>query len=141
MTYALAWPLQQAVYQLLTSTAAVTAILGQEIHDAMPQAGPDPAEPGVWAVIGDETARDWSTADGAGAAHEISIFVYAPATGFAAAKQAAGAISDALLGGMLVLSRGRVISTQFVSARTRREEKGALRRIELRFRILAEDTL
>ncbi|MCL5775587.1 DUF3168 domain-containing protein [Limibaculum sp. FT325] len=52
----------------------------------------------------------------------------------------AGAVSDALLGAPLALERGRAVLVSFVSARTKREERDTLRRIDLRFRVLVEDT-
>ena len=39
----------------------------------------------------------------------------------------------------LTLSRGRVITQEFIAAETRREEQGALRRIDLTFRFVIED--
>lgn len=141
MTYALSWPLQQGVFQLLSNDAGVAALTGGRIHDAPlpPEAEAEPD--GIYVTLGDETARDWSTATDSGAVHLVSIFVHAPRRGFAEAKQVAGAISDVLLSGAMALSRGRVVLVRFVEARTRRQENGALRRIEMRFRILIEDTV
>ncbi len=141
MTYALAWPLQQAVFQLLSSDPAVSAAVGGRIHDAPlpPEAEADPE--GLWVTLGDERVEDWSTGSDRGAVHRLTITVHAPRRGFAEAKQAAGAISEALLGGALTLSRGRVVQVGFLGARTRRGEGDALRSIELRFRVSVEDTL
>lgn len=141
MTYALSWPLQQAVYQLLSADAGVAALVGTRIYDA-PLPPDAEAEPdGLYVTIGDERVEDWSTATDRGAAHTLTIAVHAPRRGFAEAKQAAGAISDALLGGTLALSRGRAVLVRFAGARTRREENDALRRIEMRFRVTLEDTV
>ena len=41
MTYALAWPLQQAVHARLTGDPGVAALLGDRVHDAAPR-------PGAW---------------------------------------------------------------------------------------------
>lgn len=141
MTYALSWPLQQAVYQLLSATPGVTDLVGGRIYDAPIPPG-DEAEPeGLYVTLGDERVEDWSTASDRGAAHRLTVSVHAPRRGFAEAKQAAGAISDALLGGALSLSRGRAVLVSFAGARTRREEGDALRRIDLRFRVSVEDTV
>ncbi len=39
----------------------------------------------------------------------------------------------------LALGRGQVITQEFIGAETRREEQGALRRIDLTFRFVIED--
>lgn len=141
MTYALAWPLQQAVFQLLSSDPAVSAAVGGRIYDAPLPAEAEADPEGPWVTLGDERVEDWSTASDRGAVHRLTITVHAPHRGFAEAKQAAGAISEALLGGALTLSRGRVVQVGFLGARTRRAEGDALRSIELRFRVALEDTL
>ncbi len=141
MTYALSWPLQQGVFQLLSATPGVASLVGGRIYDApLPtEAEADPEA--LWVTIGDESVADWSTASDRGAAHDLTIAVHAPRRGFAEAKQAAGAISDALLDGQIAMSRGRAVQVRFTGARTRREEGDALRRIEMRFRVIVEDTI
>ncbi len=141
MTYALSWPLQEGVFQLLSTDAGVAAHVGGRIYDAPPSLDAEADPDGIYVTIGDERVEDWSTATDQGAAHLLTIAVHAPRRGFAEAKQAAGAISDAMLGGGIAMSRGRVILVRFVDARTRREEGDALRRIEMRFRVTAEDTI
>lgn len=137
MTYALAWPLQHALHARLVSDPGVATILGDRIFDAAPQ---EALLTEVYATLGDETVEDWSTATDHGAAHTIRITVHAPAAGFAEAKAAAGAISDALVDGTLSLDRGHVVHVGFVRAETRRSEEDRLRSVELRFRLLIEDT-
>lgn len=141
MTYALSWPLQQAVYQLLSGDPSVTALVGARIYDAPVPLDAEAEPEGLYLTIGDERVEDWSTATDRGAAHLLTIAVHAPRRGFAEAKQAAGAVSDALLGGALSLSRGRAVLVRFTGARTRRAEGDALRRIEMRFRVTVEDTV
>lgn len=141
MTYALSWPLQQGVFELLSAAPGVALFVGGRIYDA-----PLPAEaetdPGaLYITIGDESVADWSTGSDRGAVHDLTIAVHAPRRGFAEAKQAAGAISDALLNGQVAMSRGRAVQVRFLGARTRREEGDALRRVEMRFRVTVEDTL
>ncbi|MEM1383124.1 MAG: DUF3168 domain-containing protein [Pseudomonadota bacterium] len=137
MTYALSWPLQEAVYALLNGNVALGALI-DGVHDAGPGRSSDD---GVWVTLGDETAEDWSTGDCAGARHTITVAVHAPAAGFAEAKKASAAVSDALLDGTLTLARGHVVNIRFVDARTFREEADRVRRIEMRFRITIEDTV
>ena len=140
MTYALAWPLQEALFRLLRTSPEIGALVGDRVFDAPPALDGTTVPEGVYVTLGDETAEDWSTAGDGGASHLVTLSVNAPRRGFSEAKQVAGAISDLLLGGGLALSRGSVVDVRFVDARTRREEAGALRRIELRFRIVIEDT-
>jgi len=138
MTYALAWPLQEALFTLLSTDPACAAAFEGRIYDA---AGPDtgPAIPdGAYVTFGDEEASNWGAGDHAGAVHLVSITVHAPQRGFAQAKQGAAAISDAVLGGGLQPGRGRVVNAGFVDAKTKRLESDALRQITLRFRIVVE---
>ena len=140
MTYALAWPLQEALFTALCQNPLCAEHFNGQIYDApLPFVG-DAAPDGLYLILGDEEAQDWSTASDQGAVHLVSLNIHAPRRGFAEAKRAAAEISDALLAGVLTPSRGRVVNIRFVDARTHREEAGALRRIEMRFRITLEDT-
>ncbi|MEM6487345.1 MAG: DUF3168 domain-containing protein, partial [Pseudomonadota bacterium] len=116
---------------------------GARARGGVPPAPPpqpqDAASAPPYAVIGDESVQDFSSQDRGGAAHTLGISVFASERSFAQAKQLAGAISDALTGAAPALARGRVVHVHFVSARTRREERDRLRRIDLRFRVLVED--
>ena len=140
MTYALSWPLQQALYALFRENAECAQHFEQRIHDAPPPLLDGSAPEGVYLTFGDEDVEDWSTGSDSGAAHLVAITVNAPRRGFAEAKQAAAAVSDAILGGGLVPVRGRVVNTRFVDAKTKRAENDALRQITMRFRITLEDT-
>lgn len=135
MTFALSAPLQGAVYQRLLSDAALAAIVEGAVYDAVP---PGPV-PGTYVTLGEEDVRDRSDKDGGGAIHDLTIAVISDAAGFATAKAAAMAISDALLGADLVLSRGRVVGLWFLRATARRVGAGRRRRIDLRFRVQTED--
>ena len=140
MTYALAWPLQKAVFERLSADPAVSAAVGGRIHDGAPQQKAAGADEGLYLILGDDQAVDWSSAERAGAGHLVGISVIAPKRSFAEAKAVAGAISDVLLGAPLALERGQAVLVSFQSARTKREERDTLRRIDLRFRVLVEDT-
>ena len=139
MTYALAWPLQEALFTLFTTNAACVAAFGGRVFDGTPPLTNADAE-GPYLVIGDEEARDWSTKTEGGAVHVVRFDVHAPRRGFGEAKQAAAAVSDAMLAATLPTSRGTVVNTRFVDARTERDENDALRRIRLQFRITLEDS-
>lgn len=141
MTYALAWALQQGLYQLLTTDAACVSVFGGRVYDAAPPFGPDAEAEGVYLTLGEEEARDWSTGSDTGAEHLVRLDVHAPRQSYGEAKAAAAAVSDAVLSGTMTLPRGRQINARFVDAKTGRDEAGRLRRIEMRFRIVLEDTL
>jgi hypothetical protein len=141
MSYGMSWPLQQALHAAIAGDGGCAAFFGPRIYDAAPPFGPDASEEGLYLTIGDETVIDWGTATDRGARHQVTLTVHAPRHGFAEAKQAAAAVSDVMLDGVLTPSRGRVVGTYFLGARTRRAEGDALRRIEMRFGITMEDTV
>ncbi|MDU8911069.1 DUF3168 domain-containing protein [Aestuariicoccus sp. MJ-SS9] len=133
MTYAFSAPLQEAVYQALAGDAALVAIVGANVFDAMP-GGPLPP---LYAMLGPERVKDASDLTGTAAWHDFAVSVVTDGAGFHTAKQAA-AISDALHDADLALSRGRLVGLRFVSAQAKRES-GGLRRIDLTFRARVED--
>lgn len=133
MSYAAAAALQAAIYQRLTSDAALSALVGGAIYDAVP-AG---TLPETYVTLGPEDVRDRSDASGGGAWHNLTISVLTVNAGFQRAKDVAAAISDALAGPDLTLGRGRLAGLNFYRARARRD--GALRRIDLNFRARVDD--
>lgn len=135
MSYGMGAALQAAVYGRLQADAALVALVGDAIYDAAPAGG----AAGMYVSLGVDEARDRSDGTGAGAVHDFTVSVVTDASGFAAAKDAAAAISDALVDAALVLSRGRLVSLGFLRARARRVPGGALRQIDLRFRARVED--
>jgi hypothetical protein len=135
MSFAMSGPLQAAIYDALRQDAALGAIVGTAIYDALP-AG---ALPMIYVRLGSESVTDASDGTGAGALHRFTISVITAAPGFAQAKQAAGAISDVLHEGDLTLSRGRVISLRFEQAKAARIESAATRQIDLRFAARVQD--
>lgn len=135
MSYAVSASLQQAIYQRLTSDAALNAQVGGAIFDVMP-AGP---VPGTYVSLGPEDVRDLSDKSGRGAEHRFTVSVVTDAAGFQSAKLAAGAISDALIDADLSLGRGRLIGLYFLTARARRVQDGDVRRIDLTFLARVED--
>ena len=139
MTYALAWPLQEALFGLLTTDSGCVEALGGRVFDGTLPLKDADAE-GAYLVIGDEIARDGSTKTEDGAVHVVRMDLYAPRRGFGDAKRAAAAVSDAVLEGHIPISRGSVVNARFVDAETERDQNDALRRIRLRFRITLEDS-
>jgi len=127
--------LQAAIYQHLQSDTALSALVGAAIYDEMP---PGPVE-GTYLSLGDGDVRDISDQTGGLAEHRPVVSVVSDAEGFALAKSAAAAATDALIDADLVLTRGRVVSLTFSKARARRVRAGQVRRIDLTFRAIVED--
>lgn len=132
MTYALAAPLQSALYAALS-----TALPGLAIFDAPPAGGGS----GTFLLIGPEEVVDQSDKSGAGAEHRVTLSLVSDKAGFLEAKTLAATLCDALASASLTLPRGRVVSLQFQRAAAQRLRAGRARRIDLRFRVRVEDDL
>ncbi|XDA96557.1 DUF3168 domain-containing protein [Sulfitobacter sp. LCG007] len=135
MTYALSGVLQSAVYAVLTSDPTLTGLVGNAIYDAVPSG----TLPGTYVLLGPEQVRDASDKSGSGALHRLTIAVVTSQPGFATAKAAAAAISDALHDADMALSRGRLVYLHFDRAQARRILGGAGREVLLTFRARVED--
>lgn len=129
MSYGVAAALQSAVYQSLAGDAALTAMIGAAIYDAVPPGG----NSGTYLLLGPEEVRDRSDKTGHGAEHRFSVSVISDATGFQSAKEVAVAVSDILLNTTLTLSRGQLVALNFQRAQARRTNRGTDRRIDLTF--------
>ncbi len=130
MSYGMAAALQAAIFQRLSDS-----LPGVAIHDAIPPGGGT----GTFVLLGPEEVIDASDQTGGGAEHRLAISVISDAAGFAAAKEVAVAVSDALADAPLALSRGRLVGLRFLKAQARRLDRGAARRIDLRFAARVED--
>ncbi len=127
MSYAAAAALQSAVYQRLSGWPSLA---GVAVVDALtPGTGI-----GTFVLLGPETANDQSDKSGAGAEHLFQVSVISDATGFMAAKTAAGHVSEALVGAALTLISGTLVGLTFVRASAKRLNVGDSRRIDLTFR-------
>ncbi|MCJ7873744.1 DUF3168 domain-containing protein [Marinovum sp. 2_MG-2023] len=135
MSYAVAVALQTALYQHLSADAALGAIVGSAIYDAIPSG----SLPSIYVTLGTETARDRSDQTGNGAAHDIGISIITDAPGFQQAKEAAVAVSDALDDPALALSRGSLVGLWFQRAKATRDTTAGTRRIDMIFRARVED--
>lgn len=136
MSYGASSSLQTAVYDTLINDTAVVAQVGMNVFDAVPSGTP----PALFILLGAEDVRDRSDATTAGSLHDFTLSVVGDVAGFRAVKQAAGAVSDALLNTDLALERGQLVSMVFMRARARRVGTGNARRVDLRFRAQIEDT-
>lgn len=135
MSYAVSAALQSAVFAAISSDSGVVALVGSAVYDALPSG----TLPDLYVSLGPEkvTADDDKT--GTGSAHQFVISVVTDVPGFRAAKDAAGAVSDALHEADLTLLRGRLVSLRFERARAYQIENSTGRRIDLTFRARVED--
>lgn len=137
MSYGMSSALQAAVYGRLTGDAELTALVGSSVFDALPSG----TLPSLYVVLGSEDVRDASDQTGGGALHEFTVTVVTESAGFATAKTAAAAVSDALVDADLTLSRGTLVSLNFYKAKAARVGTGDVRQINLIFRArVADDT-
>jgi len=130
MSYAVAGPLQAAVFQALLADTDLVAAVGANIFDALPSG----AVPTLYVALGPEKVRDASDMTGGGALHEMTISVVTDSAGFATAKSVAGMVSDVLVDADLSLSRGALVNLSFYKAVAARVGTGDTRRIDLIFR-------
>ncbi len=134
MSYAIGAALQAAVYQHLLADAALAALVGTAIYDAVPPG----TTTGTYVSLGPEDATDASDKTGDGAVHDFVVSVITDEAGFQAAKAVAEAVSDALTDADLALARGHLVGIWFLKAKARRVETGATRRVDLTFRARVE---
>ena len=135
MSYTLAPALQTALFAHLQADAALQALVGGAIYDAIPPATP----PASYILLGAEQVRERSDVSCRGAEHSLTLSVVTNATGFLTAKEIAARLCDVLEAPALVLARGRLVGLWFERAEARRIEGDQTRRIDLRFRALVED--
>lgn len=136
MSYAVSAALQTAVYQSLSADPVLDGLVGGAIHDQMP---PGPVS-GTIVSLGPETVRDASDKTHDGAEHRFGVTVLSDVAGFHEAKTVAGRITDLLVDATPALTRGRIVSLRFISARARRVRSGQWRQIDLSFRAIVEDS-
>ena len=124
------WALQQAVYAALTGDAALTALIGGRVFDAVP---PSPVFPYLVLAEARETAAGSGLAE-----HSLTLHVWSRGSGARESKQIAAAASAVLDGAALPLDRYLLVNLQFLSAEYTRQSDGQTWRGLLRFRAVTE---
>ncbi len=137
MSFSRSAALQEAVFAALTGSATLAALVGDAIHDAPRHADAPKGASGPHVTLGEERVEPWTAQALEGAVHDLEIAVHAPEGGFAAAKRIGAAVTTALLEDLPPLAQGRVATSGFLGARTRRV-KGGGRGLDLRFRFRIE---
>ncbi len=133
MTYALSLTLQETIYQALSASPEVAALLDGRIYDAPPPLEAPDGSSAPYLTFGDEQVDAWSASGLTGAVHEINLSVHTSDGGYSTAKRIGAAVSDVLTGDLPPMAEGQVTTAEFLSARTKRL-KDDRRRIDLRFR-------
>lgn len=135
MSYGMAGALQAGLYQHLSADPALTALIGGALYDDVP-----PGDvPETYVTLGVEQVRDRSDKLSALAEHRVTVTAVTQGNGFAAAKAAAAAVSDALIDAAPLLDRGRIVLLGFQSARARKVRANRMREIELIFRVIVDE--
>jgi hypothetical protein len=129
-----AWALESAVLAVLKTDPALLARLGgQRVFDAVP---PKTAHP--YLAYGPATVRDWSTGDGPGHEHLVTLRASSREPGFRHASELAEAATAALLGASLSPAGHRVVLFRHDATELRRESDGVTSTARVTFRALTE---
>jgi len=137
MSYAMSAALQVAVFNALSTNAALGALV-EGIYDAPPDStGTVPV--GSYITLGDEEAKDRSSASHKGTTLDFEVNIHSDFAGFSAAKAIAAEVVDTLAWADLGLTRGRLVVLRFLKSRTRRGAAPETRRIALVFRAILDD--
>lgn len=127
------WDLQKAIHAALSGDAALTALVGAGIHDAVPREAAFP-----YVTIGDAQIRDWSTATESGAEHLLTLHVWSRHEGKREAYAVADAVRAALDGAMLTLESHRLVNLRHQYSELKPDPDGETRHGVLRFRAVTE---
>ena len=133
MSYLAGCDVQASVWRVLCGDAALGALVGDAIFDAMPVQPPS----GPYVALGVEDVSDAGDMSARGARHDfvVSVVEGGEAGGFGDVKAAAEATVAALDGTAPVLDGpGHLVGIWFQRARARRAEQGGARRVDLTFR-------
>jgi len=126
--------LQSVLYDTLSADAALTALIGSAIFDAVP-----PGEaPETYVVLGDEVITDRSAVLCTAMRHDLTISVISTALGYGAAKAVAARVVEVLTGSELTLADGHLVYLNFLRARAARVGTASRRRIDVTFRAMVE---
>ncbi len=130
MSYEHSAALQSAVYVALINDPEVTALVSQNIFDALPSG----SLPDMFVSLGSETVQDASDKTHSATLHDFTISVITTHSGFLEAKQVAAAVGKVLLGSSLLLLAGSLTYLNFQRATARRDTDSQTRRIDMSFR-------
>ncbi|MDE2182887.1 MAG: DUF3168 domain-containing protein [Alphaproteobacteria bacterium] len=127
------WALQQAVFAVLATSAAVRALAGERVFDAVPRGAAFP-----YVVLGDAVETAAGTATDDASEHRLVVRAWSRAGGHRESKLLARAICEALDGAVLDLDGHTLIDLRLREAEYVREHDGATFRAALTFRAITE---
>lgn len=128
------WALQRAVYEQLTSDAAVTGALGgTRVHDDVPRGAELP-----YVTIGQSSMRDWSTGTEEGEEHTLTVHVWSRANGSKQVQEIMGLVRGALKDAALPVAGHRLVNLRQEFAEARRDPDGETYHGLMRFRAVTE---
>ena len=126
--------LRAAIHDALSADGALGALLGgPKIYDEPPRAAAFP-----YVTLGEARIADYSTGDGSGAEHQLTLHAWSRQGGHKEAHVIAGALLQALDDAPLTLADHRLINLRFAVADVRREADGRTYHALVRFRAVTE---
>jgi len=126
--------LRAAIHSALMEDGALTALLGgARVYDEVPAGTALP-----YVTLGEARITDYSTGDGVGEEHQLTLHAWSKQGGHREAHVIAGALLQALDDAPLTLSGHTLINLRFALADVRREADGRTYRASVRFRAVTE---
>jgi hypothetical protein len=129
----ISFALQQAIFTALSASSDLQALIGNRLFDFVP---PDSAFP--YAVLGDGSETDWSTAIEDGTEHAAQIDVWSREPGHKEAKLIADVVRATLNNAALAVSGATLIDLRHLATDFSREADGQTFRARLQFRAVTE---
>ncbi len=134
MSIAASAALRAAVHDALAADGALGALLGgPKIYDEPPRAAAFP-----YVTLGETRMNDYSTGDGPGEEHQLTLHAWSRQGGHAQAHMIAGALLQALDDAPLTLTDHTLVNFRFAVADVRREADGRTYHALVRFRAVTE---
>lgn len=126
--------LRAAVHDALSADAALLSALGgAKIYDETPRAAAFP-----YVTLGEARIADYSTGEGGGQEHQLTLHAWSRQGGHKEAHIIAGALLQALDDAPLALTDHRLVNLRFAVADVRREADGRTYHALVRFRAVTE---
>jgi hypothetical protein len=126
--------LRTAVRETLAADGALLSALGgPKIYDEPPRAAAFP-----YVTLGEARVTDFSTGDGEGQEHALTLHAWSRQGGHKEAHVIAGALLQALDDAPLSLADHRLVNLRFAVADVRREADGRTYHALVRFRAVTE---
>lgn len=118
---------------LIADGALLSALGGPKVYDEPPRAAVFP-----YVTLGEARIADFSTGDGDGLEHTLTLHAWSRQGGHKQAHAIAGALLQALDDAPLSLTEHRLVNLRFAVADVRREADGRTYHALVRFRAVTE---